>query len=689
MTFLNPTALFALLAAAFPVILHFINLRKLKRIEISSLAFLKELQKNKIRKVKLKQWLLLLLRILIIASLVLAFSKPALRPNGIFSSGAKTSAVIIIDNSFSMSPVDEGGSLFNKAKQAASKLIDSFKPGDEIKILFTCGMENGERAATDFYRVKKSIDGVQISSVSTPLLTSFIGAGKILSESGSINKELYIISDFQKSTISSGPEIEKGLSGLLPPYARVYLIEPTEGKTGNLSLTGLTAENRICESGKDVSFKAVVSNYSYDKVENGVASLFINGKRCAQQGVSLKKGETKELFFETELKETGLLDISVVLEEDDIEYDNSRYTSVFVPEKINIGIYSDTQEDLAYIDLALEAAGENIFSVTQKNFAQLNPADLTRFNPLILCGSEKITDFSPFRNFLSSGGSIITFPGSRSTLISYNNLCSALNIPKAEAFVKGLRTSNAQVFDKFDFAHPVPAGIFEKGITGKPSSPEFFSYFKISRSTGNEVIGFAGGAPFLVETASGSGRVLQFAAPPILSYTNFPAKAIFAPLIQRSILYMSVRYPDQTDKTAGSPLYISSRDAKSGIKAELPGGETIILNQPGSGPTVLTRTEKPGLYKFYYNGKLIDFSSLNFDAKETVLERLTAGGFKDFLKERKIENPINVLNLKNDLQQEVESARFGTELWKHFLVLALLFVLAEMAVSRTRRKDLE
>ena len=70
MVLLNPTILLGLLAASIPIILHFLNLRKIKKVEFSTLSFLKELQKSKIRKIKIKQLLLLLIRILIIIFLL-------------------------------------------------------------------------------------------------------------------------------------------------------------------------------------------------------------------------------------------------------------------------------------------------------------------------------------------------------------------------------------------------------------------------------------------------------------------------------------------------------------------------------------------------------------------------------------------------------------------------------------------
>ncbi len=97
MVFLNPAILLGLLAASIPIIIHLLNFRKLKKVEFSSISFLKELQKSKIKKIKIKQWLLLLLRTLLIILLVLAFARPTLEgTNLIGSTSAKSSIVFEI-----------------------------------------------------------------------------------------------------------------------------------------------------------------------------------------------------------------------------------------------------------------------------------------------------------------------------------------------------------------------------------------------------------------------------------------------------------------------------------------------------------------------------------------------------------------------------------------------------------------
>src|SRR5512141_212365 len=99
MTFLNPFVLFGLVAAAIPVILHLLNLRKLRTIEFSTLAFLKELQQTKIRRLKLRQLLLLIVRTLLVICIIFAFARPALRGTilGGIGSQAHSTVVYILD----------------------------------------------------------------------------------------------------------------------------------------------------------------------------------------------------------------------------------------------------------------------------------------------------------------------------------------------------------------------------------------------------------------------------------------------------------------------------------------------------------------------------------------------------------------------------------------------------------------
>ena len=86
-SFLNPIVLFGLVAASVPLIIHFLSRFRTEQREFSSLLLLREVKSRNMRKLKIRQLLLLILRTLIIALLVLAPARPVVR--GLFGTGKK------------------------------------------------------------------------------------------------------------------------------------------------------------------------------------------------------------------------------------------------------------------------------------------------------------------------------------------------------------------------------------------------------------------------------------------------------------------------------------------------------------------------------------------------------------------------------------------------------------------------
>ncbi|MDA0875164.1 MAG: BatA domain-containing protein, partial [Bacteroidetes bacterium] len=134
MTFLNPLFLLGLAAAAIPLIIHLFNFRRPKRVNFSSLAFLHELRKSTMQRVRVKQWLLLALRTLAIASLVLAFARPTMTgPLAARLGGAgRTTAAVVLDRSASMTLRDGGGAYIDQARSLVEGLVGQMESGDEV-----------------------------------------------------------------------------------------------------------------------------------------------------------------------------------------------------------------------------------------------------------------------------------------------------------------------------------------------------------------------------------------------------------------------------------------------------------------------------------------------------------------------------------------------------------------------------
>ncbi len=134
-SFLNSFILPALAAIAIPIIIHFFNRRKTKKIQFSSLRFLKMLENQRIRQVRLLQILLILIRTLFILLIVLTFARPALKSTFMESGSARTTAVIILDDSYSMHAFNGSISMFQAAKDQIDAILNTFNTDDRVFII--------------------------------------------------------------------------------------------------------------------------------------------------------------------------------------------------------------------------------------------------------------------------------------------------------------------------------------------------------------------------------------------------------------------------------------------------------------------------------------------------------------------------------------------------------------------------
>jgi hypothetical protein len=696
MTFLNPAVLFGMLAAAIPVLIHLLNLRRLKKIEFSTLAFLKELQKNKISKIKIKQWLLLALRTAAIACLVLSFARPALRGISIggATSAAKTSAVIILDDSYSMSVTGSKGSYFNVAKQTAKNLLNNFQEGDEISLVKVSGL-GGLKATRDIFTVRKAIDDAGISYISSTLDNALIRAGEILNESKNFNKEIYILSDGQKSrmseTITAGTGSQRDLSHLFNDKIKIYNFDLNKKEPFNLSINSLEANNQIFEKDKPVSFTAEIKNNTAKPAVNSVVSLFVNGQRAAQQSISLGGGETKKIILETTVKSAGYNDVMAELEDDDVLLDNKRFMSFSIPEKISVLLLTDYPDDAMFAAAALEGAQQENIKITEKSLSELPAISINSYDAAIVIGSETAARPEILSGYLRSGNGIMLMPGARSTLWKFKSLLSSLGLPApiSEAGIAGTNKS-VQSFDKTDFSHPLFSNVFESGSKKETESPEIYHTFIInSRGQGKDIITLQGGSAFLTDYIAGKGHALVFSSAPLPSWSNFTFRALFPALMLKSVYYLAAKDNLADSYLAGEtvPLNISKAKLRQ-VTVSKPGATSDYINTEKEFKSEYinySSAEVAGNYKVYSGHDMIGYFAVNTDPAESQLDYISAKEFEVRLQKMNYKGKLISLKEEGDYSKIIAQARFGSELWRHFLLLALILALTEMAVARNRK----
>ncbi len=700
MTFLNPLYLVALAAAAIPIILHLLNLRRTRVIEFSTLAFLRELQKSKIRRLKIRQWILLALRTLIIVSIVLAFARPAFRGTfaGLAGARAKSSVVIILDDSFSMLASDEGGQLLKQAKARAAGILDLLQPGDEAAFIRGSDPSSAQPQFTVAHNaLRAEIDRVQPSFAHHTLHEALTAAHVLLDRSQNFNKEVYVITDEQRSHFIRADQ-EPALR-LFNDQERIFLFPLGAQREQNTAVVSVAVQNSLFEKNKPVTVAATILNFGTRPLRGEVASLYLGGERVAQKSVDIDPGGRKEVELTAVPKSAGFVEGFVQIEDDILPEDNRRYFSFHVPEKITALLAAERPADALFLNTALRTAlapgPDQALDISTIANAQIGAVNLKNFDVLFLLAGKSLDAAAARRiaDAVRAGIGVYLMPaGDADPAAGVNALFSALQLPGAQGMNGAPGNSSTYTqFGKIDFAHPLFAGMFLENNPKKPprvESPRIYAALKFPPSERlQSVIATSAGFPFLMEGKIGAGRLIVSAVAPLLSWSDFPLRGLFVPLLNRSAYYLASRDMNALAHLVGETFDVT-------LPAPPEGSAVYTISSPARVETRITPRAlasgltfqiaddpEPGLYTIKCNGQTSRVIPVNIDPAESDLTRLSPEERKTFWAAVGISHP-RVLGRDADIHREVMQSRFGLELWKYLCGAAILFALLEMLIAR-------
>lgn len=722
MTFLNPLALFGLLAAAIPILLHLFNLRKLRTIEFSTLSFLKELQKTRIRRLKLRQILLLILRTLVVVMIVLAFGRPTLRGSlaGSVDRQAKTTALFIIDDSNSMTTSDGQGELLKQARQSAKEAVSLFQDGDEVFLLRLSSLARdisaNESGIRDFGLLKKNIDEIKPSAIRQPLEKALRMGARLLTSSVNFNKEAYLFSDFQQGVVTTDDELPNTPEKLFPPETRFYLVPFGDRTLHNFGIESVDVPSAILERGKPFSVQARIGNYSGNDAQDHVVSVFLNGTRVAERSADLPRNSTVPVVFSVPADAVGYIEGFVELEDDDVDYDNRRYFGIFIPDRIN-ALLVGTNETTRYPRLALSTLPSAIGSALifeEVRPERLSSVEIRRANVVILTTSQGFSSaqISELSSFVKSGGGLILFPAQRLEPGTFNEQmasglgAAAVTGVDSSVSVDGKPRSFVE-FEKAELRHPLFEGIFESGdnhstpatLPTRPTPPRQLESPRIRISArfapsaqSTPVITMTNGAPFLIERQAGAGRLLIYAVSPTNEWSDFPSRGLFVPLLLRSVRYLAHQALYAQEVVSGSEVILRSSAGLTGpwtIHTPLRHDIAVTPSQQLF-PQLFrfSETDEPGIYTLFAKDAPVQKFVVNLDFRESLIARASSEDLERSLQRVGIQSSaVHEAAKADELKSAVLESRFGTELWKHCLVVALLLAVIELLVARTSKKE--
>lgn len=696
MTFLAPLFLLGLLAIAIPVIIHFLNLRKPQKVAFSTLSFFSELQKSTIRRLKLKRWLLLAVRILTVIMLALALARPFLPPGiGGSSSSSATLYIILVDNGIRMDRVNADGPYLDQAKQLIQSLTDDTRDQDRFAILPT----HGNQVSAGYLnqsQVSERLRDLEISETGS-LINQRIRTieGLVSSWSGEVSVLYRVTTDDGLIADADVIEIPESLSNV--PLN--YVILGSESGS-NLVVQSVNAAGTVAGPGVSVPVEIVVSNSGRQPAYNAFVSLEVDDQLVGQHQLDLDPGASETVYFDLIPSRSGFVKGHILLEGDQFQPDNDHFFSLEVPEVRQALLINEATDGAGtYLTAVLQAAeqiqGRIRVQQTTSNSYQ-NAGQLEGFDVVVLNGLDRINDDlqENLVRTVQSGRGLVLFPSPRADFSTYNRLLDRLNAGQFVGF-RGTYGSFDPVarVDRIRDGHPIIEEIFEKQDDEVISTelPGLFYYLRHSQEPQSGTLTVLQSElvePILLDHRFGNGRVLISTVGADPGWSSFPGNPLFAPIFYRTVLFaMSGDQGGFNTHVLGQPFEWTGQ--LEGDRIVLSNDQTdffpeIELQRDGSTKITYPATEwQPGIYQIRTESGNIQVAA-NFDISESDFYTLSDDSTLEILATKSESVQIFGQNDRSlsEVQQQLRAAGFGAEIWYWFVLAAIILLMIELAISR-------
>src|SRR5262245_23180282 len=334
MQFLAPLFFLALAGLAIPVLLHLTQREKKQIVRFPSLMFVRRIPYQSVRRRKIQNWLLLMVRMAALALIILAFARPLLDSGSVPTAGANArEVVILVDTSYSMG----FGDRWARAQTAAREQIAKVAPSDRASVvLFGSGADIQLRSTAERSRLQATVDSATPSPSSTRFSPALKVAGSILAESTLPKREVVIISDFQRNGWrgEEGAKLPEGTT-LTPVAIQDGVDKP------NLSVTGVTFTRSSFSDQQRIVVTAGVTNRTEQKVSGGSMTLEVGGLMVGTKPVAVEAGSSASVVFDPFTVSGRNTRASVRLSEDALAADNTFNFVVSPVEPVHITVAED------------------------------------------------------------------------------------------------------------------------------------------------------------------------------------------------------------------------------------------------------------------------------------------------------------------------------------------------------------
>lgn len=648
MQFKNPEILYLLFLLIIPILIHLFQLQRFQKTAFTNVKLLKEIKQQTRKSSQLKKLLILISRLLLLASLILAFAQPYLIRKDKFKN-VKT--FIYLDNSFSMQAKGNKGELLQTAK---NELIENL---NDHTLSVTLMTNNGVYSNLNSDELKDELINVNFHAVKKDLKTILLQINNFKNDNDNTSSDIFLISDFQN--------INTFFNELnLDSTAQYSFIQSTPINAQNISIDSLWLSEGNSEN---LTIKCLIRSHGFD-MNNLSISLQINGKLSGKTNISFQENSSSETEFI--IPRNNSIQGVISLDDNKLLFDNNFYFSISQKEKKSILAIGENNLFFSKI------YNKEEFNFKSANLEQLDYSLISQQDLIILNELKDIPQsiVQPIKFFVKNEGNVVFIPSIDPNINSYNYFLSELNVGKI---------SNVLELEKritiINYKHPFFKNVFRNQIDNfQYPQVDNFIEFNLIKSTA--ILQFEDKTNFLSEIKINNNKFYWFASSLNEEKSNFSNSPLVVPVfynfsLQGNIiekLYYNIGDLNEiiVNENTKKEKVLHLTDSKS---------DFIPLQFEYTNHIKIQTQDNPvneGIYQIKNDDSIYKKVAFNYNRKESQMTYFPIQEWSENMK-----NVNYFRSVEKAIKQNNDNYK-DKKLWQLFIIFAMVFLIIEIILQK-------
>lgn len=703
-----------LAVAVIPLLVHLLHRQKVTPIDWAAMQFLLDTPVNQKSRKKLDHWILMLVRMLVLAVLVTLLARPQL-PGGKFSSTMAADVAIVIDHSLSTGRISGQRTLFDQSLDVLAQVADILPREATVSVVLA---EHSPRRITkqpvhpeEMKQILETLRQMPPGMTDGPIPDAISDARELLQRGKNFRKIVLVVSDQQRAgwRVEDQGVWRSAVGERQPGKATntdvFVIVTPPPQDMTNLSITALDLAPDVIGLLRPASATVTVANSGPANVASAPVDLVVDGRTIAQQTISnLAAGQSQSLRFDVVFDQPGSHWVRAQVNHvDALKADNTMLAAVDVLPRLPVLIIDG---DLAtpggasrFLMAALvpmtDGGGESSALIRPKIVSVSESADinLDDYLAIIVNDVPRLPAVMPRRltDFALSGKGVWWICGARTDADWFNE-----NVTRS-GLIGGKLKAPRQITENppgIDVRQPENGMVRLIAGDRNPFSSIAITQYWDFETVGQQitVLATTTGDPLVIQQplgGNGGRSVLWTTGVENLRWSNIVLGANFVPLAHETLYTLAsgqgrsaVRRLD-----AGQPMTWTgpSNPAIESVTIARPDGKPARAPQPAlvGGKFVIDYSDTfvPGLYALSFKPASIPqpvHYAVGIDKNELDPRNLSDGDVASLVERGFLRKAI----APADIATIFEAREQGTELWPYVAVLVLALLVVETWFTR-------